>query len=191
MQSNYSNLLRNPSHSFCLFLILLLSSCVEEYTNNPTLSSEILIVDGLITNQLEADTVEVSYSQGKGVSAEITPLKNCKLTVTTDNGKDFELKEDLPGKYYTPQNLVKQIGKSYRLKLTVPNGGIYESTFEKMSSVPPILKVYDTFDPKVTEKEIKFISIFKTLRKRQIITFSDISITSKLLFANLVVEAFY
>lgn len=152
MQSNYSNLLRNPSHSFCLFLILLMSSCVEEYSNNPTLKSEVLIVDGLITNQLEADTIEVSYSKGKGVSGEITPIQNCKLTVTTDDGKDFELKEDLPGKYYTPQNLVKLIGKSYRLKLTIPNGGIYESTFEKMSSVPPILKVYDTFDPKAILK---------------------------------------
>jgi hypothetical protein len=152
MPSNYSNLPRNSSIYSCLFLILLLSSCVEEYSNNPSLKSEVLIVDGLITNQLEADTIEVSYSKGKGVSGEITPIQNCKLTVTTDDGKDFELKEDLPGNYYTPQNLVRQIGKSYRLKLTIPNGGIYESTFEKMSSVPPISKVYDTFDPKAILK---------------------------------------
>jgi Domain of unknown function (DUF4249) len=152
MQNNYSNLFINFSTSFHLFLILLLSSCVEEYSNDPTLKSEVLIVDGLITNQLEADTIEVSYSKGRGVSAEITPLKNCRLNVITEDGKVYDLKEDLQGKYYTPSNLIRQIGKSYQLKMSLPNGESYESNFEKMAPVPPISKVYDTFDPKAILK---------------------------------------
>jgi hypothetical protein len=147
MKSNYSNLLRNSSTSFCLFLILLLSSCVEEYTNNPTLSSEILIVDGLITNQLDADTIAVSYSKGRAFDVEIVPVKNCKITILSDEGQVYNLQEDADGKYYTPSNMVRQIGKSYKLKLSIPNGDNYESNFEKMTEVP-VPKVYDVFDEK-------------------------------------------
>jgi Domain of unknown function (DUF4249) len=128
--------------------MLMTSSCIEEYANDPNLKAEVLIVDGLITNQLEADTIEVSYSKGKGASGEITPLKNCILTVISDDGKPYDLKEDLPGKYYTPSNLVKQIGKSYQLKMTIPSGESYESNFEKMTPVTTIAKVYDVFDAK-------------------------------------------
>jgi hypothetical protein len=142
----------NPSVT-CFLLVLMTSSCIEEYTNKPNLKAEVLIVDGLITNQLEADTIEISFSKGNGVSGEITPVKNCKLSVISDDGKAHDLKEDLPGKYYTPSDLVKQIGKSYQLKMTTPNGENYESNFEKMSPVTSISKVYDVFDPKAILKK--------------------------------------
>jgi Domain of unknown function (DUF4249) len=148
MKTNLSKLYNFLSTSLIVISLFIISSCVEEYTNSPNLKAEVLIVDGLITNQLEADTIEVSYSKGKGASGEITPVKNCKMTVISDDGKSFDLKEDLPGKYYTPSNLLRQIGKSYQLKMTTPDGENYVSNFEKMSAVTTIAKVYDVFDPK-------------------------------------------
>jgi Domain of unknown function (DUF4249) len=148
MKTNLFKLYYFLSPSLIAISLSILTSCVEEYKTTPNLKTEVLIVDGLITNQLQSDTIEVSFSKGKGVSGEITPVKDCKLTVISDDGKAYDLKEDLPGKYYTPTNLVKQVGRSYQLKMTTPDGESYESNFEKMASVPPISKVYDVFEPK-------------------------------------------
>jgi Domain of unknown function (DUF4249) len=126
---------------------LFMCSCVEEYSKNPVLNAEVLVVEGLITNQLESDTIEVSYSNGKGVDIEIIPVKNCILTVTSDDGMNYNLKESFPGKYYTPSNMLRQIGKSYKLKIAIPNGETYESNFEKMTT-PPTTKVSDIFEEK-------------------------------------------
>jgi hypothetical protein len=143
--------IKNCTTTIFLWSIIILpfmnTSCVEKYDKDPTLTAEILLVEGLITNQLEADTVEVSYSLGKGISIEIVPVKNCKLSIISDDGRSYNLDEDLAGKYYTPPNMIKQIGKSYKLKIVIPNGDTYESNFEKMSP-PPTTKVSDTFDEK-------------------------------------------
>jgi hypothetical protein len=133
---------------FNMFLFFLTISCVEEYRNSPTLNTEVLVIEGLITNQLEADTIEVNFSKGTGVNAEITPVKDCKLRIITNEGMSYELIEVTTGRYITPSNLKGKIGDFYQLKITTPNGNNYESTIEKMTSVAPILKVYDEFDTK-------------------------------------------
>jgi hypothetical protein len=138
--------------SLISFLLFLSASCIEKYEKDPSLKAEFLIVEGLITNQLEADTIEVGYSRGTGFNGEVIPVQKCKLTVISDDGKTYDLNEDLPGKYFTPKDLVRQIGKRYQLKMTIPNGESYESNFEKMAPVPPISKVYDVFDPKAILK---------------------------------------
>jgi hypothetical protein len=131
-----------------IFLLTIMNtSCIEKYDTDPTLTAKILLVEGFITDQVQADTIEVSYSIGKETNIEIVPIKNCNLSIITDDGMSYKLKEDLDGKYYTPSNLVKQIGKSYKLKMSIPNGDNYESTFEKMSEVPTA-KAYDVFDEK-------------------------------------------
>jgi hypothetical protein len=131
-----------------IFLLSMINSaCIEKYDTYPTLTAEILLIEGLITNQLEADTVVVSYSKGKGTNIEIIPVKNCKLSIITEDGINYNLVEGLDGKYYTPTNLVKQIGKSYKLKMSIPNGDNFESNFEKMTEVPSA-KAYDVFDEK-------------------------------------------
>jgi hypothetical protein len=131
-----------------IVLFFFTTSCVEEYQNSLNLKAEVLVVEGLITNQLEADTIEVSYSKGTGQNAEITPVIGCKVQVITDGGLMYDLKETAEGKYYTPKNLRGQTGKSYQLKLTTPLGEVYQSKVEKMLKVPPIQKIYDVFDPK-------------------------------------------
>jgi Domain of unknown function (DUF4249) len=128
--------------------LLILSSCVEEYNTTPNLKAEVLIVDGLITNQLKADTIEINYSKAIGADIEISPVIGCKIQVIVDGGLAYDLKEATEGKYYTPKNFRGQTGKGYQLKLTTPNGEVYESTVEKMHKVPPIQQVYDVFDPK-------------------------------------------
>jgi hypothetical protein len=130
------------------FLLFISFSCIEEYANAPNLSAEVLIVEGLITNQVGADTIEVSFSKGTGVNGEITPVKDCKLQIITEDGMLFDLKEDSDGKYYTPSNLRAKFGKTYQLRLKTPNGNSYESTIETMTKTSKILEVYDVFDEK-------------------------------------------
>jgi hypothetical protein len=148
MKTNLSKLYNFLSTSLIVISLFILSSCIEEYTNSPNLKAEVLIVDGLITNQLEADTIEVSYSKSIGTNAEISPVIGCKIQVIVDGGLAYDLREAIEGKYYTPKNLRGQGGKNYQLKIITPNGEVYVSTVEKMLKVPPIQKVYDAFDQK-------------------------------------------
>jgi hypothetical protein len=151
LNSMKTKLINNYPKVFLFWIMLLLtfinSSCIEIYENDPTLTAKVLMVEGFTTNLLEADTIEVNFSNGRGVNIEITPVKNCKLSIISDDGKSYNLQEDSEGKYYTPSNMLRQVGRSYKLKISIPNGDNYESNFEKMNEVPTA-KAYDVFDEK-------------------------------------------
>ena len=134
---------------FFLLLIALTFSCIDDYkaTTLPY-STSVLVVEGFITNQTQADTLLISFSKAVENNTEISPVTGCVASIITDDGASFSLKEATGGKYYTPSTLRGKIGKSYQLKFITPNGNSYESSMDKMNTTPPIVKVYDTFEPK-------------------------------------------
>jgi hypothetical protein len=71
LNSMKTKLINNYPKVFLFWITLLLtfisSSCIEIYENDPTLTAKVLMVEGFITNQLEADTIEVNFSNGRGV----------------------------------------------------------------------------------------------------------------------------
>jgi hypothetical protein len=95
------------------------------------------------------------------------------------------LKEATEGKYYTPKNFRGQTGKGYQLKLTTPNGEVYESTIEKMLKVPPIQQVYDAFDQKAILNSTSVMDIVGILfMAKQSIFFRMLILMDKLLKVN-------
>ena len=133
-----------------LLLILLLNSCVAKFVPEIDEEKELLVVQGLITDQPEADTIKLSKSRPMGQVDEATILSGWLVRISDDLGNTFYLSECKAGTYITnPLNFKGEIGRSYKLHLTEnPNNSNlnfllnYESYPIEMKPVPPIDSLY-------------------------------------------------
>jgi hypothetical protein len=126
--------------------ILLLNSCITPFIPEITGNKELLIVEGLITDQPGVDTIKLSRSLPLGVAVVPTPVKGYYVTITDDIGNTFHLKETEEGTYVTDSATFRGIvGRIYTLHIS-SNSGInnlnYESYPVEMKPVPPIDSIY-------------------------------------------------
>jgi hypothetical protein len=129
-----------------LFLILVLTgSCIEKFVPEVEEEKEMLVVEGLITDQPVAYTVKLSKSLPLGRKNIAKPVKGATVTITDDKGSVYSFKESVIGTYTTdPAKFTAKIGRIYTLHISNPNagGGQYESFPMTMKAVPPIDSLY-------------------------------------------------
>lgn len=129
-----------------LLTLLLLNSCITQFIPKVNENKEMLIVDGLITDQPGKNTVKLSKSLPMGTSYTAAPSKGCIVTVTDDLGNSFKFTESAAGTYTSDSsNFQGSIGRSYTLHINTnsdPNNRYYESYPMLMKSVPSIDSVY-------------------------------------------------
>ena len=127
-------------------LLLLLNSCVTQFIPKVNEDKELLVVEGLITDQPDTNTIKLSKSLPLGKRSVANPLKGCIVTISDDLGNIFSLTETAAGNYVTdPANFQGVIGRFYTLHIRTNssnNNLNYESFPIEMKRVPPIDSVY-------------------------------------------------
>ena len=121
---------------------LWLNSCVEEYWPEVDKYENLLVVDGGVSNQPGPYIIKISKSSPID-SAIYIPFAGCVVKILVDDGEEEVLTEFEPGVFYTsPNGIQGQIGKSYKLNISTPQGEEYESSFEILKEVVEIDSVY-------------------------------------------------
>lgn len=118
-----------------------------------------LVVDGLLTDREELQTVKLKYT-APYFSNQSTPLvKGATVYVTDNTGEKIILEETAPGIYQ--KRFAGVIGRTYQLTVEVANGPVYRSLEEPLKAVPTIDSIYYEFEEAslYNEEEGYFVSI--------------------------------
>lgn len=148
--------MRNPKTYIFAVLICLaflhLNSCKEKYWPELDKYEDLLVVDGMITNEPGPYTVRLSVSAPID-SAELIPFTNCQLILSDDIGNSENLIETEPGVYKTSQEgLQGTIGRKYQLQILSPDGKNYTSSFEELKAPVGLDSVYAEIEYRQDEK---------------------------------------
>ena len=137
-----------------IVILLLLNSCIAKFIPAVDEEKELLVVQGLIHDQPETDTIKLSRSLPLGKISDARPVSGCIVKISDDQGNIYTLKEYKAGTYITDPEIFKGvIGRFYTLKIstnTSNNNLNYESYPVEMKPVPPIDSIY--FEKTVIEQ---------------------------------------
>lgn len=125
-----------------LSLLLSFTSCVEKFWLEIDNYENVLVVDGLLTNGDEPVVVRLSVSSPINNEALI-PISGCKLYIIDEDELEIPLTEIESGIYQVLDISFKgQIGSSYQLYISLPNGQDYVSDICHLLAPSPIDSVY-------------------------------------------------
>ena len=128
-----------------LTIIILLGSCITKFIPAVDEERELLVVQGLITDQPETDTIKLSRSLPFGRISDASPVTGSVVTISDDQGNRYILTETKPGTYITDVSSFRGVpGRFYTLHIST-GGNInlnYVSLPVEMKTVPPIDSLY-------------------------------------------------
>jgi len=129
------------------FIFINVTSCLDEYWPDlGTKYDELLVVDGLLSNQPGPYTVKLSMSSSIE-RAVYRPLSNYEVIISDDIGNTELLAETENGTYQTFQDGIQGvIGRSYKLTINSPKNERYETEFEILKKPIEIDNVYTEVD---------------------------------------------
>ncbi len=155
---------------------MLAGSCVSKFIPEVNEANEMLVVEGMITDQPGINTVRLSRSVPLDERNAIKPLKKCVVTITDDAGNSYSLTEKTDGTYVTDSTEFRGVvGRKYQLRIKANDQNFSTDTYVsfpmEMKPVPPIDSVYyEKVTLKMREtgclrkKAARSISIHMTLR---------------------------
>ncbi len=121
-----------------IFAGLLLQSCIEPFEPDIEGFDEILVVDGLISNEDQKARVIISRSFAYDEN-RTNPESDAVVFVENEAGNQFFLEELKDGEYvYAKSDFQPRAGEFYRLTILTDDGNNYRSEFVEMLSVPGI-----------------------------------------------------
>jgi hypothetical protein len=148
-------LIKHLKHILSLSIPLLFSSCITQFIPQTNEVKELLVVEGLFTDQPDLNTIKLSKSLPLGIRSAAKPVTGAIITITDDLGGTFNFTETVDGTYVTdPSGFHGVIGRFYTLHIRTNNSSTglnYESFPMEMKAVPPIDSIYHE---KVTLKEL-------------------------------------
>lgn len=122
--------------------MLLLGSCVALYTPDINETSEMMVVQGMITDQNERDTIRLTRSYPMGYVREARPVSGANVSVSDNLGNVTKLQEVISGIYVTPAGFRGTVGRFYKLHITGVKNRTYESDPMELKPVPAIDSLY-------------------------------------------------
>jgi len=138
--------MKSPGYITLISLILLINSCIVQFIPEIDEDKELLVVEGLITDQPEAYSVKLSKSLPLGRKNVAKPVKGCIVKISDDLDQVYTLKESVPGTYVTdPIKFKGKIGRKYTLHISTNTTNYnlnYESLPMEMKPVPEIDSLY-------------------------------------------------
>lgn len=124
-----------------LSIITLVFSCITPFIPVTDEVKELLVVEGLITDQPGINTIKISKSLPLGKKNAATPVKGCSVSISDNLNKNYSLKETVAGTYVTDAATFRGvIGRKYTLHIR--SNLNYDSSPMEMRPVPPIDSVY-------------------------------------------------
>ena len=113
--------------SFLLtIMVLVCSSCIEEFEAETLELNSLLVVDGLLTDEMKFH--EIRLSRVFAFEEENpAPEQNAKVVIVDDVGNEVEFVENSAGTYQSKVIFAAEQSKSYQLKITTSDNKSYES----------------------------------------------------------------
>lgn len=152
--------------SLIILLPIVFSSCVERFYLGASGDDFVpkLAIDGIISNDTELQEIVISQSSSSE-NPEFLPFTGCNVRVEDSKGNVFVFSESIEKKGHY-QGIISaiyfEIGISFRLYLTTPEGKQYTSKLEELLPCPATGSVYSekkskpTTDPDVVEDGLQF-----------------------------------
>jgi hypothetical protein len=140
--------MKSISYIVLSLFLLIVGGCITEFVPHTDEDPDLLVVEGLITDQPEAYTVRLSRSMPLGKAATIKPLKGCTISITDDLGNTYHLSESsTAGTYLTDKATFRGVvGRKYTLHINTNNSTSTRHTYESMPmelrAVPAIDSLY-------------------------------------------------
>ncbi|WP_288426080.1 DUF4249 domain-containing protein [uncultured Spirosoma sp.] len=135
-----------PRPILLLLLTWLVLGCVSAYDPELSFNADLVVVNGMITDLADAQTISLTRSRSQRDSADIvTPIRRAQVDVRVDEATTIRLTESQPGVYAFPADFRGKVGSRYQLRFTTEEGTSYASTVETMTAVPAIQRAYDQF----------------------------------------------
>src|SRR5512139_502176 len=130
----------------CIIILLFLlpvTGCITQFIPETDETQELVVVEGLITDQDEANIILLSKTMPLGKKSIRKPLKGCSVIVSDNKGNNHQLIESAPGTYSTVKGVFKGVpGRIYTLKIftgsSTSNHYSYRSVPMEMKPVPPL-----------------------------------------------------
>jgi hypothetical protein len=136
-----------PANRYYIILILLLlvcKACIEPYDPVINETQEVIVIDGVITDQAGMHQVAVSMSSPYG-EPEFRPIQGCVVSVRDDLGNIEFYSENWEAEGVYEAWLDEPflgVGKSYSLQVHAPSNNVYISDYDTLLSCPPVDSVY-------------------------------------------------
>lgn len=126
----------------------IISGCVTKFLPEINEDTNLVVVEGLITDQYEPYTIKLSSSMQLGKKLNLKPLRGCTVTVTDDQNNSYSFKETATAGTYK-SDITKfrgTVGRKYTLHVNTNNSTSnhysYQSTPMEIKPVPPIDTLY-------------------------------------------------
>jgi hypothetical protein len=134
--------MRSRNYISVLLMIVLTAGCTYQYFPDINENQDVLVVDGMITDQNRANKIRLSRSLPIGKPLIREAVKGAVVTITDDKGIKTALTESPEGTYSTDSTKFRgRVGGSYSLNIKV-NNEYYETDLIEMKPVPPIDSLY-------------------------------------------------
>lgn len=138
--------------SFYIFLLACsLMACVEPFRPEVGSYDSSVVVDGIFTNGDKPASVKLSRSFGID-EKEGSPIVGAQVVIEDDTGKSTILAETQPGVYQTDPKIYKgQIGRRYRLLVSIAGEQELQSTWEELKVSPPVESIDYQFEERIPD----------------------------------------
>lgn len=125
-------------------LFFFCDACIERINIEIPNRSLLLIVDGLITNEVGPYTIQLTRPSKLNEDLNFRKFVSAKSVAIYDDANNFELLEEIEtGVYQTKENGIRgEIGRSYFIRIEMFDGKIYESIPDKLNPVGEVDRVY-------------------------------------------------
>lgn len=109
------------------------------------------MISGTITDEGGSQQIQISRSSSPE-NPKFVPISDCQVIVEDNLGNQIVFQETAGKGHYEAElePSMLEIGKSFQLKVSLPNGTSYESSEETLTSSPDIADVYYDLETKST-----------------------------------------
>lgn len=124
-------------------------ACVDPAEIGQTNMTDILVVDGTVTNLDESQIIWLNRAQPDRLTGRLgtVPITQATVDVWVDSSEIIHYRETANGRYLAPDGFKGKVGHSYQLRFSLADGTRYQSTTEVMPAVPAIDNLSVHFNP--------------------------------------------
>jgi Domain of unknown function (DUF4249) len=151
-----------------LLFMLVLASCIDPFEPLIEERQEVMVIEGVITDQPGIHRVKVSRSTPYN-DPSFMAVQGCVVSVEDNLGNITHYSEswETPGIYEAwLDEPFLGVGKSYALHVLGPNGKLYQSDHDTLLACPPVDSIYyensSIFDPE-TDKSYQGLQFYNNM----------------------------
>jgi hypothetical protein len=145
------------SKIFVITLVLLTGACVTPFEIDLSSEKKYLVVEATLTDIDMEQTINIHETHNFKKNTYNIPTLNLKVEIVVDGSEIISCSQKGEGDYALPFGFRIQPGTIYKLRITKPDGTIYESSEEKTTQVPTIDRIFDEFEVAGIEGELRDI----------------------------------